>query len=85
MNECRKRVLLIAASFLAAWKLVQFDGGKKALATVAAVGDAVAGRMIMKAITNGGRMSAYLCGVSGMLPVAALYCSTHHATRREVR
>jgi hypothetical protein len=33
VDEGRKRVLLIAASILAARKLAQFDGGKKAPAT----------------------------------------------------
>jgi hypothetical protein len=37
----RKRVLLIAASILAARKLALYDGGKRVPATVAAVSDAV--------------------------------------------
>jgi len=41
MNEGRKRVLLIAASILAARKLAQYDGGKRVPATVAAISDAV--------------------------------------------
>jgi hypothetical protein len=41
MDEGRKRVLLIAASILAARKLAQFDGGKRVPATVAAISDAV--------------------------------------------
>lgn len=41
MDEGRKRVLLIAASILAARKLAQFDGGKKVPATVSAIADAV--------------------------------------------
>lgn len=41
MNEGRKRVLLIAASILAARKLAQYDGGKRVPATVAAIADAV--------------------------------------------
>jgi hypothetical protein len=41
MDEGRKRVLLIAASILAARKLAQYDGGKRVPATVAAVSDAV--------------------------------------------
>jgi hypothetical protein len=41
MDEGRKRVLLIAASILAARKLAQFEGGKKVPATVSAIGDAV--------------------------------------------
>jgi len=36
MDEGRKRVLLIAASILAARKLAQYDGGKRVPATVAA-------------------------------------------------
>ena len=41
MDEGRKRVLLIAASILAARKLAQFEGGKKVPATVSAIADAV--------------------------------------------
>lgn len=41
MDEGRKRVLLIAASILAARKLAQYDGGKRIPATVAAISDAV--------------------------------------------
>ena len=41
MNEGRKRVLLIAASILAARKLAQYDGGKRVPATVAAISDAI--------------------------------------------
>ena len=41
MDEGRKRVLLIAASILAARKLAQFDGGKKVPATISAIADAV--------------------------------------------
>jgi hypothetical protein len=51
MDEGRKRVLLIAASILAARKLAQFDGGKKVPATVSAIADAVRwAEEIMKAI-----------------------------------
>jgi hypothetical protein len=39
--EGRKRVLLIAASILAARKLAQYDGGMRVPATVAAISDAV--------------------------------------------
>jgi hypothetical protein len=41
VDEGRKRVLLIAASILAARKLAQWDGGKRVPATVAAISDAV--------------------------------------------
>jgi hypothetical protein len=41
MDEGRKRVLLIAASILAARKLAQYDGGRKVPATVSAIADAV--------------------------------------------
>ena len=41
MDEGRKRVLLIAASILAARKLAQYEGGKRVAATVAAISDAV--------------------------------------------
>jgi len=41
VDEGRKRVLLIAASILAARKLAQFDGGKRVPATVSAIADAV--------------------------------------------
>jgi len=53
MDEGRKRVLLIAASILAARKLAQFDGGKKVPATVSAIADAVRwAEEIMKAIDD---------------------------------
>jgi hypothetical protein len=41
MDEGRKRVLLIAASILAARKLAQYDGGTRVPATITAIGDAV--------------------------------------------
>jgi hypothetical protein len=41
VDEGRERVLLIAASILAARKLAQYDGGKRVPATVAAISDAV--------------------------------------------
>jgi hypothetical protein len=41
MDEGRKRVLLIAASILAARKLAQYDGGKRVPATVSAIADAI--------------------------------------------
>jgi hypothetical protein len=41
MDESRKRVILIAASILAARKLAQFDGGKRVPATISAISDAV--------------------------------------------
>jgi hypothetical protein len=51
MDEGRKRVLLIAASILAARKLAQYDSGKRVPATVAAISDAVRwAEEIMRAI-----------------------------------
>jgi hypothetical protein len=51
VDEGRKRVLLIAASILAARKLAQFDGGKRVPATMSAIADAVRwAEEIMKAI-----------------------------------
>jgi hypothetical protein len=51
MDEGRKRVLLIAASILAARKLAQYDGGKRVPATVAAISDTVRwAEEIMRAI-----------------------------------
>ena len=51
MDEGRKRVLLIAASILAARKLAQFDGGARVPATIMAIEDAVRwAEMIMQAI-----------------------------------
>jgi hypothetical protein len=51
VDEGRKRVLLIAASILAARKLAQFEGGKRVPATVSAIADAVRwAEEIMKAI-----------------------------------
>jgi hypothetical protein len=41
MDEGRKRVLLIAASILAARKLSQYDSGTRVPATVAAISDAI--------------------------------------------
>ena len=41
MDEGRKRVLLIAASILAARKLAQFDGGKRVPATISAIADSI--------------------------------------------
>jgi hypothetical protein len=41
VDEGRKRVLLIAASILAARKLAQFDGGARVPATIMAIEDAV--------------------------------------------
>jgi hypothetical protein len=53
VDESRKRVLLIAASILAARKLAQFDGGKRVPATVSAITDAVRwAEEIMKAIDD---------------------------------
>jgi hypothetical protein len=43
MDEGRKRVLLIAASILAARKLAQYDSGARVPATVAAIADGVRG------------------------------------------
>lgn len=51
MDEGRKRVLLIAASILAARKLAPFEGGKRVPATLSAIADAVRwAEEIMKAI-----------------------------------
>ena len=53
MDEGRKRVLLIAASILAARKLAQFDGGKRVPATMSAIADTVRwAEEIMKAIDD---------------------------------
>jgi hypothetical protein len=41
VDEGRKRVILIAASILAARKLAQFDGGKRVPATISAIADVV--------------------------------------------
>ena len=41
MDEGRKRVLLIAASMLAARRLVQYEGAKKVPATVSAIADSI--------------------------------------------
>jgi hypothetical protein len=41
VDEGRKRVLLIAASILAARKLSQHEGAKKVPATVSAIADAI--------------------------------------------
>jgi hypothetical protein len=41
VDEARKRVLLIAASILAARKLAQYEGGTRVPATVSAIADAI--------------------------------------------
>jgi hypothetical protein len=41
VDEGRKRVLLIAASILAARKLAQYEGGKRVPATVSAIADSI--------------------------------------------
>jgi hypothetical protein len=41
VDEGRKRVLLIAASILAARKLAEYDSGARVPATVSAIADAV--------------------------------------------
>lgn len=41
MDEGRKRVMLIAASILAARKLAQYDSGARVPATVAAIADGI--------------------------------------------
>jgi hypothetical protein len=52
-EEGRKRVLLIAASILAARKLAQFDSGKRVPATMSAIADAVRwAEEILKAIDD---------------------------------
>jgi hypothetical protein len=51
MDEGRKRVLLIAASILAARKLAQYDGGARVPATICAIADSIRwAEEIMKAI-----------------------------------
>jgi hypothetical protein len=51
MDEGRKRVLLIAASILAARKLSAYEGGKRVPATISAIADAVRwAEQIMKEI-----------------------------------
>jgi hypothetical protein len=51
MEEGRKRVLLIAASILAARKLAMHEGGTRVPATVSAIADAVRyAEMIMQEI-----------------------------------
>ncbi len=41
MDEGRKRVLLIAASILAARRLAQFEGGARVPAAICAISDAI--------------------------------------------
>jgi hypothetical protein len=51
MDEGRKRVLLIAASILAARKLAQYESGTRVPATISAIADAVRwAEEIMRAI-----------------------------------
>lgn len=74
MDAGRKRVLLIAASILAARKLAQYDGGKRVPATVAAIADAIRwGEEIMKAIDNQGREYGSSCTVESLSPAAFQY------------
>jgi hypothetical protein len=55
VDEGRKRVLLIAASILAARKLAQYDGGKRVPATMSAIGDAIRwAEEIMKEMIHAG-------------------------------
>ena len=64
MDEGRKRVLLIAASILAARKLAQYEAGKRVPATMCAVSDAVRwAEEIMREIDQ--RWPAARNGVSG--------------------
>jgi hypothetical protein len=61
MDEGRKRVLLIAASILAARKLAQFDGGKRVPATISAIADAVRwAEELCGRLTRGGQQSKSL-------------------------
>jgi hypothetical protein len=58
VDEGRKRVLLIAASILAARKLAQYDGGARVPATVSAIADAIRwAEQIMRAIDERWRPS----------------------------
>jgi len=51
VDKGRKRVILIAASILAARKLAPFEGGKRVPATLSAIADSVRwAEEIMKAI-----------------------------------
>ena len=64
MDEGRKRVLLIAASILAARKLAQYEAGKRVPATMCAISDAVRwAEEIMREIDQ--RWPAARNGVSG--------------------
>jgi hypothetical protein len=56
MDEGRKRVLLIAASILAARKLAQWDGGKRVPATISAIADSI--RWAERRLIGGGRQGA---------------------------
>jgi hypothetical protein len=54
MEEGRKRVLLIAASILAAGKLAPYEGGTRVPATISAIADAVRwAELIMAEIDRG--------------------------------
>jgi hypothetical protein len=64
MDEGRKRVLLIAASILAARKLARYEAGKRVPATMCAISDAVRwAEEIMREIDQ--RWPAARNGVSG--------------------
>jgi hypothetical protein len=54
VGEGRKRVILIAASILAARKLAQFDPDKRVPATMCTISDSV-GRQIMEKVMSVGR------------------------------
>jgi hypothetical protein len=59
VDKARKRLLLIAASILAARKLPQYEGAKKVPVTVSAIADAIRwAEEIMVEIDRGGRRAA---------------------------
>ena len=66
VDEGRKRVLLIAASILAARKLAQYDAATRVPATISAISDAVrwAEQIMAKIVKVGPVDRAFLCGLS---------------------
>jgi hypothetical protein len=84
MDESRKRVLLIAASILAARKLAQYDGGARVPATISAIVDAIrSAEQIMNEIDRrwpSNQQRVQLCMYAGAVKLARQTNLQHHST-----
>jgi hypothetical protein len=75
MDEGRKRVLLIAASILAARKLAQFEGGARVPATICAISASIRrAEEIMAELIGGGRHRSTIEGTNNETPGAHYGC-----------